>query len=153
MASPSATPPWLASCGLGSIRPGALLLDLLLDLLGKLHTILHGRRQQRQPLRTFLTVPILQHRFGLFRCPQIHRHEAGGNYQLQRGCKLTGAARGTSAFAANSRYVTPAYVAATQTVPSGSISWEYTSQLDLERETQNTTAEAKSKSKSKRSTR
>ena len=76
---------------------------------------------------------------GLFHCPQIHRHDSGGNDQLQRGCKLTGAARGTGAYAANSRYVTPAYVAATQTVPSGSI--------------QHTTAEAKSKSKSNRSTR
>ena len=71
---------------------------------------------------------------GIFRCPQIQRHGAGGNNQLQRGCKLAGGAGGTHATAANSSYVTPAFVAATQTVPSGSVAWEYKSEVDMAQE-------------------
>ena len=67
---------------------------------------------------------------GIFRCPQMARHEAGGNDQLQRGCELAGGARGPHGTAANSNYVTPAFVAATQTVPSGSITWDFKSALD-----------------------
>ena len=49
------------------------------------------------------------------------RHGAGGSDQLQRGCKLAGAARGTAATAVHSDYATVGFVAATQTVPDGSI--------------------------------
>ena len=61
---------------------------------------------------------------GIFCCRQIQRHGAGGNDQLQRG----------QATAANSSYVTPAFVAATQPVPAGSITWEYKSELDIAKE-------------------
>ena len=63
---------------------------------------------------------------GIFRCcPQMQRHGAGGNDQLQRGCK------GSSWHARNCctfelRCIV-AFVAATQPVPSGSITWEYKS--------------------------
>ena len=60
---------------------------------------------------------------GIFPCPQIQRHGAGGNDQLQTGCKLAGGARGSQATAAHSSYVTSAFVAATQPVPAGSITW------------------------------
>ena len=68
---------------------------------------------------------------GIFRCPQMQRHGAGGNDQLQKGCKLAGGARGLAATAANSSYVTPAFVAATQTGPAGSITWECKSEQDI----------------------
>ena len=68
---------------------------------------------------------------GIFRCPQMSRHGTGGNDQLQRGCKLAGGTRGSTATAANSSYVTPAFVAATQPVPAGSITWECKSDLDI----------------------
>ena len=62
---------------------------------------------------------------------RLYRHGAGGNDQLQRGCKLAGGARGAIATAAHSSFVTPAFVAATQTVPDGSITWEYKSEKDI----------------------
>ena len=54
---------------------------------------------------------------GIFRCPQMSRHGAGGNDLLQRGCKLARGARGPIATAAQSSYVRPAFVAATEPVP------------------------------------
>ena len=54
------------------------------------------------------------------RAPQMSRHGAGGSDQLQRGCKLAGAARGSAATAVSSHYTTVAFAAARQTVPDGS---------------------------------
>ena len=67
----------------------------------------------------------------ILRAPQMSRHGAGGNDQLQRGCKLAGAARGSAAMAIHSDFATVAFVAATQTVPDGSITWQYKSEKDM----------------------
>ena len=58
------------------------------------------------------------------------KHSSGGNDQLQRGARLTGGAKNDHATAANSRIVTPTYVAATQTVSAGRVIWESVATLD-----------------------
>ena len=60
----------------------------------------------------------------ILRAPQMSRHGAGGD-------KLARAARGSAATAVNSDYATVACVAATQTIPDVSITWQYKSEKDM----------------------
>ena len=62
---------------------------------------------------------------GFFQCPQMTKHQAGGNDQVQRGAMLNGGSKNDHAAVARSEILTAAYVATTQVLPYHCMSWEY----------------------------
>ena len=62
---------------------------------------------------------------GFFQCPQMTKHQAGGNDRVQRGAMLNGGSKNDHATVARSEILTVAYVATTQVLPHHCISWEY----------------------------
>ena len=62
---------------------------------------------------------------GFFQCPEMTKHSAGGNDQVQRGAMLTGGSKNDHAAVARSDILTVAYVAATQNLPHHCINYDY----------------------------
>ena len=62
---------------------------------------------------------------GYFQCPEMTKHLAGGNDQVQRGAMLTGGSKNDHAAVARSDILTVAYVATTQTLPHHRINYDY----------------------------
>ena len=65
---------------------------------------------------------------GFFQCPEMTKHLAGGNDQVQRGAKLTGGSKNDHAAVPRSEILSVAYVATTQNLPDHLITWEYKAQ-------------------------
>ena len=68
--------------------------------------------------------------FGYFQCPQMTKHQAGGNDQIQRGAMLNGGSKNDHATVARSDILTVAYVATTQVLPHEQIYWIQRSAAD-----------------------
>ena len=61
---------------------------------------------------------------GFFQCPEMTKHLAGGNDQVQRGAMLTGGSKNDHACVARSDILTVAYVATTQNLPHHRIKYD-----------------------------
>ena len=71
---------------------------------------------------------------GFFQCPQMKKHQAGGNDQVQRGAMLNGGSKNDHATVARSDILTVAYAATTQVLPFHCMSWEYHANPDDSRD-------------------
>ena len=62
---------------------------------------------------------------GFFQCPEMTKHLAGGNDQVQRGAKIAGGSKNDHAAVPRSEILTVVYVATTQNLPEHLIKYDY----------------------------